>query len=86
MSNIAGMFLTESAYIGFFGGALGLGVSYTLSIVLNKFLSDSGMHSSIPLYLAFGAVAFSILVALISGLYPAFRAMRLSPLAAIRNE
>lgn len=86
MSNIAGMFLTESAYIGFFGGALGLGVSYTLSMLLNKFLSDSGMHSSIPLYLALGAVAFSILVALISGLYPAFRAMRLSPLAAIRNE
>ena len=86
MSNIAGLFLTESAYIGFFGGALGLGVSYTLSMLLNKFLADSGMHSSIPLYLALGAVAFSILVALISGLYPAFRAMRLSPLAAIRNE
>lgn len=86
MSNIAGMFLTESAYIGLFGGALGLGVSYTLSIVLNKFLAQSGMYSSIPLYLAFGAVAFSILVALISGLYPAIRAMRLSPLAAIRNE
>ena len=86
MSNIAALFLTESAYIGFFGGALGLGVSYTLSMVLNKFLAGSGLYSSIPLYLAFGAVAFSILVALVSGLYPALRAMRLSPLAAIRNE
>lgn len=86
MSNIAGLFLTESAYIGLFGGALGLGVSYALSIVLNTFLASSGMKSVIPLYLAFGAVAFSILVALISGLYPAFRAMRLSPLAAIRSE
>lgn len=86
MSNIAGLFLTEAAYIGFFGGALGLGLSYALSIVLNRFLADSGLTSLIPLYLAFGALAFSVVVALISGLYPAMRAMKLSPLAAIRNE
>ena len=86
MSNIAGLFLTEAAYIGFFGGALGLGLSYGLSLVLNNFLESSGFKSIIPLYLAVGALAFSVVVALISGLYPAMRAMKLSPLAAIRNE
>ena len=86
MSNIAGLFLTEAAYIGFFGGALGLGLSYGLSLVLNNFLEASGFKSVIPLYLAAGALVFSIMVALISGLYPAMRAMKLSPLAAIRNE
>lgn len=86
MSNIAGMFLTEAAYIGFFGGVLGLGLSYGLSLVLNNFLEASGFKSVIPLYLAVGALAFSVVVALISGLYPAMRAMKLSPLAAIRNE
>ena len=86
MDNIAELFLCESAYIGLFGGALGLGISFGLSLLLNRFLADAGMKSIIPPMLAFGAVAFSIVVALLAGLYPALRAMRLSPLAAIRNE
>ena len=86
MDNIAELFLTEAAYIGFFGGAAGLGISYGLSAVINKFVGDSGFKSIIPFYLAVGAVLFSVTVALISGLYPAIRAMRLSPLNAIRNE
>lgn len=86
MSNIAGMFLSEAAFIGFFGGALGIGISYALSGVINMFVGQSGFKSVIPMYLAVGALGFSILVAMISGLYPALRAMRLSPLTAIRNE
>ena len=86
MSNIAGLFLCEAAFIGLFGGALGLGVSYGLSSVINMFVGESGFKSIIPLYLAAGAVGFSIVVAMLSGLYPALRAMRLSPLTAIRNE
>ena len=86
MGNIAGLFLCEAAYIGLFGGALGLGVSYGLSQVINMLVGGSGFRSVIPLYLAAGALGFSVLVAMISGLYPALRAMRLSPLTAIRNE
>jgi len=87
MSNIAGLFLTEAAYIGFFGGALGLALSYTLSFILNRFLlGNVGLSSVIPLYLSLGALTFSVFVALISGMYPAMRAMRLSALAAIRAE
>ena len=36
--------------------------------------------------LALGALVFSILVGVLAGLYPSQRAMRLSALAAIRNE
>ncbi|HRX58865.1 MAG TPA: ABC transporter permease [Eubacteriales bacterium] len=86
IDNIAGLFLTESAYIGLFGGALGLGLSYGVGAILNQFLASSGLRSIIPAYLALGAVGFSIIVALIAGMYPAVRAMKLSPLAAIRNE
>jgi len=86
MLNIAGLFLAEAAFIGLFGGAMGLGLSYLISLLLNRVLVGVGMTSIIPAYLAIGAVAFSILVALLAGLYPAVRAMKLSPLAAIRNE
>jgi ABC-type antimicrobial peptide transport system permease subunit len=37
MSNIMRMFLTESAYIGIFGGITGLGFSYLLSFILTGF-------------------------------------------------
>lgn len=86
MDNIAGLFLAESAYIGLFGGALGIGLSFGISLLLNQLLVNSGLRSIIPAYLAFGAVGFSIIVALAAGMYPAIRAMKLSPLAAIRNE
>jgi ABC-type antimicrobial peptide transport system permease subunit len=87
MGNIAGLFLTEAAYIGLFGGAVGLGLSYGLSFLLNQFLmAQSGMMSVIPFYLAAFALLFSIGVALVSGMYPALKAMRLSALAAIRSE
>ena len=36
--------------------------------------------------IALGGVAFSVLVGVLAGLYPSQRAMRLSALAAIRNE
>lgn len=86
MDNIAELFLAEAAFIGLFGGAVGLGISYGLAYLINLFIGSSGFRAIIPLWLALGALLFSIAVAMFSGLYPAIRAMRLSPLTAIRNE
>jgi ABC-type antimicrobial peptide transport system permease subunit len=86
IDNIAGLFLAEAGYIGLFGGALGMALSFGISALLNVFLASSGLRSIIPAYLVFGAVGFSIIVAVAAGMYPAVRAMKLSPLAAIRNE
>lgn len=93
------LFLAEAGLIGAGGGAIGLVLSFLISYLLNRFGAsyiNQGMGmglgseevaiSIIPPYLALFAVAFAILVGLLSGLYPATRAMRLSPVEAIRNE
>ncbi len=88
LSNIRNMFLSEAAFIGLIGGAIGLILSFIISTIINVVMQGSYMAniSYIPLWLVLIALAFSILVGMLSGLFPALRAMRLSPLAAIRNE
>ena len=92
MGNIRNMFLIEAGCIGFVGGVIGLVLSYLISFLINKFLAAAflyGMDSKlsvIPPWLAAAAVAFAVLIGMAAGFFPALRAMRLSPLAAIRNE
>ena len=89
MRNIQAMFLIEAAYIGFFGGVVGLALSYIISAVINKVVSASGSMSSlsyIPPWLAVAALIFSVIIGMLAGFFPSRRAMKLSPLAAIRNE
>ncbi len=93
MGVIRNMFLLESGFIGFMGGMIGIILSYTLSIVINKFLGAAqlmmgidGDISRIPPWLSGSAILFAIFVGMAAGFFPALRAMKLSPLAAIRNE
>lgn len=87
MRNIRTMFLMEAGFIGFFGGLIGLGLSYGISILINWLTGQSieGV-SYIPVWLALVALVFAVLVGMLSGFLPALRAMKLSPLSAIRNE
>ena len=100
MADIKNMFLFESGIIGLMGGIAGLMVSYLISYIINFFTSsgsndtvsmfigynDGGSLSYIPPWLAVFAIIFAIAVGSIAGYLPAVRAMKLSPLAAIRNE
>lgn len=93
MHNIQGMFLIEAGCIGFIGGIAGLLVSYILSFIINVAVKSmagdmglSGSLSYIPFWLSALSMVFAVLVGMIAGFFPSLRAMRLSPLAAIRNE
>jgi len=98
LADIGKLFLVESALIGLFGGIVGLGASFGISYILNNVIMGGGMGggmigmpvqakmSIIPPWLVILALAFTSGIGLISGLYPAIRAMRLSALDAIRTE
>lgn len=92
MRNIQALFLFEAGYIGFFGGVMGIILSHGISLVINFavkiFGGESGPStiSYIPIWLTLLAIVFSVLIGMLSGFIPSLRAMKLSPLAAIRNE
>lgn len=90
MRDIQKLFLAEAGFIGLIGGLVGLLMTCGVSAVLNHFTANmdgiNGNISVIPWWLALAAVAFSTLMGMIAGYFPARRAMKLSPLAAIHTD
>ena len=90
LRNIRSLFLLEAGFIGLIGGVIGLILSFGLSGAINRAARASGEFetgiSYIPIWLVFLSLIFAILVGMVAGFFPARRAMKLSPLAAIRNE
>lgn len=93
--DIQRLFLLEATLIGLMGGVIGILISLGVSAVLNKvglsFMNmmasgEGSKISSIPLWLCISALCFSSFIGLISGYFPARRAMKLSALKAIRTE
>jgi len=73
-----------------FGVVLGWAVTRLGNVVVNHYLRPEGFPPEdlfdMPPWLVAGAVAFSIVVTLIAGLYPALRAARVDPVTALRHE
>ncbi len=93
LKNIKQMFLMEAGFIGLLGGLVGNVLSFMVSFVINKIAGSvagaMGIASDIsyiPPWLVLISLVFAIFVGMAAGYFPALRAMRLSPLAAIRNE
>lgn len=93
LSNIRSLFLLEAGFIGFIGGIFGIGISFAISWIINSLLGADmyGMGTTstisyIPPWLALLGLSFSVFVGMIAGFFPALRAMKLSPLAAIRTQ
>lgn len=96
------MFLTEAGLIGLIGGIIGCVISFVISGAINivsaggsfsdplaiaeiLFLSPDRV-SVIPVWLGLCSVVFSVFIGILSGYWPAERAVGISVLDAIRSE
>jgi ABC-type antimicrobial peptide transport system permease subunit len=75
---------------GFFGVILGTLLGRLVDWIGHQYLAGEGVTgigqmSVVPPWLALGALAFAGLIGVLGGLYPAARAARLDPVAALRH-
>jgi putative ABC transport system permease protein len=92
--DIRRIFFFESSVIGFIGGVFGYGLGWAVSGVINRvvnyFLAKQGVpyipYFNFPAWLVLGAIAFSVVVSLAAGVYPAMRAARVDPVRALRHD
>jgi putative ABC transport system permease protein len=89
------MFMVEAGMIGLLGGVVGVLGGWLLGLAGNAYILDLLKREQVPITdpfflvtpeLVAGSLVFATLVGIVAGLYPAFRAARLDPLAALRHE
>jgi putative ABC transport system permease protein len=94
-ADIRRLFVAESAFIGLVGGVAGIVLGWLLGLGLNRLILAVMWWQELPVrgtffvvnaWLIVLALAFAIVVGLLSGLYPASRAARLDPIEALRYE
>jgi putative ABC transport system permease protein len=80
--------LAYAGRLGGLGGILGVVAAWPVVLILNFYARTAGGFTILDLTprLAVGAVIFSVLLGVISGLLPAWRAARLDPVVALRTE
>jgi ABC-type lipoprotein export system ATPase subunit/ABC-type antimicrobial peptide transport system permease subunit len=88
------LFITESMLIAFFGGVSGVILGMALGLIVSLIISGLSMSnggnylaiSKVPIYLIVSIIFVSVLIGFLTGLYPSKRAVKMSPLDALRYE
>lgn len=88
------MFITEAIIIGMAGGFVGVIGGWLLGVIINlavnalaeKAGGEAANLFYTPWQFVVGVIIFSFIVGLVTGIYPARRAMKINPLEALRYE
>lgn len=88
------LFITESLSIGILGGAVGICLGYFVGYLLNSILYGLAVDAGAdpvaifysPPYFVLAIALGSLFVGFITGFYPAYRAIKISALDALRYE
>ena len=87
-SNILWQFIWEAVFLTLFGGIagilFGLGISYLVAVIANS--QGFAWKFIVKISSLLIATGFCVGVGLLFGLYPAQRAAKMDPIAALRNE
>ena len=85
--NIMGEFLIEATFIGVVGGLVGYGLGALITIIVNG-TTPPGQQTLflITPTLTILAIGFATVLGAVAGVLPAWRAARLDPVIALRNE
>jgi putative ABC transport system permease protein len=92
--DVRGLFFAEAGAMGLVGGICGVVLGWLIGRALtfgtNVYLARQQLPSidlsSVPLWMVGAAIAFSFVVSLAAGIYPAARAAKLNPVEALRYE
>ena len=84
--NILGLVTAESALLGLLSGAAASVVAFAGVMILNVLLREIELRLELTAPLIAVSNVTAIVIAAVAGLYPAWRASRMTPMDAIRNE
>jgi putative ABC transport system permease protein len=87
--DVSRLFTAETAIIGLVSGLFGIGVTYLVSAIINLIVSSTTIITEIavfPWFYAVIMVGISVLLTLISGVFPARAAAQKDPVIALRTE